>query len=96
MNNEYQLSPLGSLPRTASVLEHYDTNPDNPPPTSVLEASVEETMRRQVELGITYVGDGEMSKPSYVSYVAQRLTGFKGSALRPGWHCRSDGFSRVF
>ena len=30
----------------------------------------------QVELGITVVGDGEMSKPSYVSYVSQRLTGW--------------------
>ena len=29
----------------------------------------------QVDLGITVVGDGEMSKPSYVSYVSQRLTG---------------------
>jgi 5-methyltetrahydropteroyltriglutamate--homocysteine methyltransferase len=66
------------------VLEHYDANPDDPPPTSVLESSVEEFVRRQVELGITYVGDGEMSKPSYVSYVAQRLTGFGGSALGPG------------
>ena len=28
-----------------------------------------------MELGITVVGDGEMSKPSYVSYVSQRLTG---------------------
>ena len=30
----------------------------------------------QVDLGITVVGDGEMSKPSYVSYVSQRLTGW--------------------
>ena len=30
----------------------------------------------QVELGISVVGDGEMSKPSYVSYVSQRLTGW--------------------
>ena len=45
---------------------------------------MQETVQRQVELGITYVGDGEMSKPSYVSYVAQRLTGFGGSALGPG------------
>jgi len=75
---------VGSLPRTAAVLDHYNVSPDLPPPTDVLEASVKETVRRQVELGITYVGDGEMSKPSYVSYVAQRLTGFGGSALGPG------------
>jgi 5-methyltetrahydropteroyltriglutamate--homocysteine methyltransferase len=50
----------------------------------MLEQAVEDTVRRQVELGITIVGDGEMSKPSYVSYVSQRLTGFGGSALGPG------------
>jgi len=50
----------------------------------VLEEAVSDTVERQVELGITVVGDGEMSKPSYVSYVSQRLTGFGGSALGPG------------
>ena len=43
-----------------------------------------EIVRRQVDLGITMVGDGEMSKPSYVSYVTQRLAGFGGSAVGPG------------
>ena len=75
---------IGSLPRTQSILEQYDANPDSPPSSSILEEAVEETVRRQVEVGITFVGDGEMSKPSYVSYVTQRLTGFEGSALGPG------------
>ena len=30
------------------------------------------------------VGDGEMSKPSYVSYVTSRLEGFGGSDRGPG------------
>lgn len=75
---------VGSLPRTPPVLAAYTENPDDTPPTAVLEQAVEDTVKRQVELGITIVGDGEMSKPSYVSYVSQRLTGFGGSALGPG------------
>jgi len=66
------------------MLEHYDAHPDVPPAASILEESVLQTVKKQVELGITYVGDGEMSKPSYVSYVTQRLSGFGGSALGPG------------
>jgi len=75
---------VGSLPRPPPVLAAYADDPDSSPPTPVLEQAVADTVRRQVELGITVVGDGEMSKPSYVSYVSQRLTGFGGSALGPG------------
>jgi len=75
---------VGSLPRPPPVLAAYADDPDSSPPTEVLEQAVIDTVKRQVELGITVVGDGEMSKPSYVSYVSQRLTGFGGSALGPG------------
>ena len=45
----------------------------------MLEEAVQKTVARQVRAGITLVGDGEMSKPSYVSYVTSRLEGFGGS-----------------
>jgi len=41
--------------------------------------AVDESTRRQVEAGIDIVNDGEMSKPSYATYVLQRLNGFGGS-----------------
>ena len=50
----------------------------------MLEEAVQETVARQVRAGITLVGDGEMSKPSYVSYVTSRLEGFGGSDRGPG------------
>ena len=34
----------------------------------------------QVKAGITVVGDGEMSKPSYATYIKHRLSGFGGEA----------------
>ena len=50
----------------------------------MLTEAVQETVKRQVEVGVTLVGDGEMSKPSYVSYVTSRLEGFGGSDRGPG------------
>ncbi|HKS88511.1 MAG TPA: epoxyalkane--coenzyme M transferase, partial [Stellaceae bacterium] len=35
-------------------------------------------VRRQVASGVDVVNDGEMSKPGYSTYVADRLTGFAG------------------
>jgi 5-methyltetrahydropteroyltriglutamate--homocysteine methyltransferase len=50
-----------------------------------VRAAVEETVRRQREAGIDIVNDGEVSKPSYATYVTERLTGFEGepTAVRP-------------
>ena len=50
----------------------------------MLEEAVQDTVARQVKAGISLVGDGEMSKPSYVSYVTSRLEGFGGSDRGPG------------
>jgi 5-methyltetrahydropteroyltriglutamate--homocysteine methyltransferase len=40
--------------------------------------AVVDIVRRQVAVGIDIVNDGEMSKPGYSTYVADRLTGFGG------------------
>lgn len=45
-----------------------------------VDAAVEEMVRRQAAAGIDIVGDGEMSKPSYATYIQDRLTGFGGEA----------------
>jgi 5-methyltetrahydropteroyltriglutamate--homocysteine methyltransferase len=40
--------------------------------------AVADIVQRQVETGIDIVNDGEMSKPGYSTYVADRLSGFAG------------------
>jgi 5-methyltetrahydropteroyltriglutamate--homocysteine methyltransferase len=40
--------------------------------------AVSAIVRRQVEAGVDIVNDGEMSKPGYSTYVADRLSGFAG------------------
>ena len=44
---------------------------------------VREVVARQQRVGIDVVSDGEMSKPSYATYVTERLTGFGGESERP-------------
>ena len=47
--------------------------------------AVKEVVRKQVEAGVDLVSDGEMSKISYATYIADRLTGFGGDTPRePG------------
>jgi len=40
--------------------------------------AVADIVRRQAEVGVDIVNDGEMSKPGYSTYVADRLSGFAG------------------
>jgi 5-methyltetrahydropteroyltriglutamate--homocysteine methyltransferase len=45
-----------------------------------VRSAVAETVRKQVEAGVAIVNDGEMSKPSYATYVKDRLNGFGGAS----------------
>ena len=40
--------------------------------------AVEEIVDRQLEVGLDVINDGEQTKPSYATYVIDRLTGFDG------------------
>jgi 5-methyltetrahydropteroyltriglutamate--homocysteine methyltransferase len=72
----------GSLPRPNDVLESMRDKEGGSPFDSgafdkrVCEA-VEENVRRQVAAGIAVVNDGEVAKPSFASYVLERLSGFE-------------------
>jgi 5-methyltetrahydropteroyltriglutamate--homocysteine methyltransferase len=41
--------------------------------------AVAEVVKKQVAAGIDFVNDGEMSKPSYATYIKDRLNGFGGT-----------------
>ena len=71
----------GSLPRPASLTDRFDG-------AEVL-AAVDETVRRQRAAGIDIVNDGEVSKPSYATYVTERLTGFEGEPAARKWRGRA-------
>jgi len=78
---------VGSLPRPpqlAKLLVAKDQGEAYDPATLDREvaAAVTAIVKRQAETGIDVIDDGEMSKPGYSTYIADRLTGFAGHAAR--------------
>ena len=78
---------VGSLPRSNELsdllfkkdkkekidLENFD---------AVVKNDVKKIVKKQIDLGIDFVSDGEMSKISYATYVKDRIDGFSGESER--------------
>ena len=86
---------VGSLPRpddlVALMLAKADGKPiDETAYAGRLRDAVKDIVRKQVELGIDIVNDGEMGKPSFITYVSERLGGLEQRAgERPSPFARS-------
>jgi 5-methyltetrahydropteroyltriglutamate--homocysteine methyltransferase len=77
----------GSLPRPDDLIQIMWAKGDGiPVDAGVLSdriaAAVQQVVDRQAEAGVSIVNDGEMSKPSYATYVKDRLHGFGGEAVQ--------------
>jgi 5-methyltetrahydropteroyltriglutamate--homocysteine methyltransferase len=48
-----------------------------------IKSAVAETVQKQSDAGVDVVNDGEMGKPSYATYVKDRLSGFEGGKSAP-------------
>lgn len=66
----------GSLPRPARLLEP-GVERDPARYADLLRESVAEIVRRQTQIGLDIVDDGELGKPSFITYVHERLGGFE-------------------
>jgi len=74
----------GSLPRPDDLIRMMFAREEGVPvdPDALaarVRAAVAEIVAKQVAFGIDLVNDGEMSKPSYATYVKDRLAGFGGT-----------------
>jgi 5-methyltetrahydropteroyltriglutamate--homocysteine methyltransferase len=83
--SHFKTTHTGSLPRPDELLElMFARETGEAVDEAVLDHAIEDAtayvVRRQVEAGISVIGDGEMSKPSYATYIKHRLTGFDGEA----------------
>jgi 5-methyltetrahydropteroyltriglutamate--homocysteine methyltransferase len=77
----------GSLPRPDTLVATMWAAGDGVPVdrdalAAQIDDAVREVVRRQVEAGVSVVNDGEMSKPSYATYVQHRLGGFEGESVQ--------------
>ncbi len=78
---------VGSLPRSKELSEllfkkdkkekfnseHFD---------QIVKRDVEKVVKKQIDVGIDFISDGEMSKISYATYVKDRIDGFSGESDR--------------
>ncbi len=85
--NRILTTHVGSLPRTAEVsamlLKRAAEEPvDQAAFDAAVAAAVMDIVARQKKAGVDIPSDGEMSKISYSTYVAERLTGFSGDSPR--------------
>ena len=74
----------GSLPRPEDLIRMMYAKEEGVPVDTValsqrVAAAVEEVVGKQATAGVDVVNDGEMSKPSYATYIKDRLSGFGGT-----------------
>src|SRR5262245_29012034 len=74
----------GSLPRPDDLVrmmyaKEEGVPVEGPALAARIRSAVEEVVRKQSGAGVDIINDGEMSKPSYATYVKDRLNGFGGT-----------------
>jgi len=69
---------IGSLPRPADLLQA-SANKDKDPQqhATLLRQHVNTVVKRQADVGLDIIDDGEFSKPGFIHYINERLGGFE-------------------
>jgi 5-methyltetrahydropteroyltriglutamate--homocysteine methyltransferase len=75
----------GSLPRPDDLVQMMFAKEEGQPVDAAalrarIRSAVARVVEKQIEAGIDIVNDGEMSKPSYATYIKDRLDGFGGES----------------
>ena len=78
---------VGSLPRSKELSELLFKKDkkelfDKSQLDKIIENNVNKIVKKQIDIGIDVISDGEMSKISYATYVKDRIQGFSGESER--------------
>ena len=85
--NRILTTHTGSLPRPDDLIQIMWAKGDGIPVDEQalarrVKTAVHETVDKQLDAGVSVINDGEMSKPSYATYVKDRLHGFGGESIQ--------------
>ena len=74
----------GSLPRPDDLIRMMYAKEEGVPvdPAALaqrVQSAVAEVVKKQADAGVDLINDGELSKPSYATYIKDRLNGFGGT-----------------
>lgn len=91
---------VGSLTRPPEIIEMMRARTSNQPYdeksfADSLRSGVSELVRRQGEVGIDVISDGECGKSGFAAYISERLTGFERKPTNPGEPRVSRGKDRA-
>jgi 5-methyltetrahydropteroyltriglutamate--homocysteine methyltransferase len=94
----------GSLVRTRDIIEGMKAHTLNQPYDEArlaadIQHGIEDVVRKQVDVGLDIVNDGEYARPGCHCYVHERLAGLKPRPLEPDedvWGARADREQQVF
>jgi len=86
----------GSLPRPPDLLEMLLDGRRDPTFESLARRGVSDIVRRQADLGIDLVNDGEVAKTSFSTYVTERLSGFDSRSGRRDPHVEVSLFPEFY
>jgi 5-methyltetrahydropteroyltriglutamate--homocysteine methyltransferase len=83
--NRFLTTHTGSLPRPDDLIRTMFAKEEGVPVdraalSARIRAAVASSVQKQIDAGVDLVSDGELSKPSYATYIKDRLTGFDGSS----------------
>jgi len=81
-NDRILTTHVGSLPRPDDLFELMLARMDGKPVddgayAARVRQAVEDSVKQQVDAGLDVVSDGEMGKPSFITYASQRLAGLE-------------------
>ena len=87
MSHTIPCTHTGSLPRPDKLVQLMFALADDIPVDAdalggAIDSAINEVVQRQIDAGVSVINDGEMSKPSYATYVQDRLSGFKGETVQ--------------
>jgi len=87
LNTKILTTHVGSLPRSKTLSEFLFAKDKGESFNltefdEVVSQNVQEIVKKQLDIGIDFISDGEMSKISYATYVKERINGFSGESER--------------
>ena len=87
MKSKILTTHVGSLPRSQELSELIFSKDnkeifDELNFNLVVKKNVENVVKKQLDIGLDIISDGEMSKISYATYIKERMSGFSGESER--------------
>ena len=96
---------VGSLARPTELLETMREKENGRPYDEAqfqeqVRQAVNDVVHKQTEVGLDVVADGEMGKVNFITYVAERMSGFEAipgrSGMAPSWKRELDMFPEYY